>query len=110
MTTGYDQAGTVRLQLSLKRMKKKFEAEQSQRRKEMRREAKEQKLLFSCALQRSILLQGHMYIVDDGLHFSSGIGGKTSLVLPFGEITSIQKGMHSLINPSSAPSRPRALD
>ena len=98
--TAYDQAGNLRLQLSRQRIKKKFDAEQSQKRKEMRRAAREQNLLFSCALQRSILLQGQMYVTDDQLHFSSGVGGKTVIALPFRDLVSISKGMHSLINPS----------
>ena len=56
---------------------------------------------FSCALQRTILMHGRMYIADEHLCFFSNVFGvKTHLLLHFSEIVSFSKGMHSLINPT----------
>jgi hypothetical protein len=55
---------------------------------------------FACAISRSILLQGRMYITQNHVCFYSSIfGHRTLALIRFEEIGSLRKVTHALINP-----------
>lgn len=55
---------------------------------------------FACAISRSILLQGRMYITQDHVCFHSSLfGHRTVALLHFEQIASLRKVTHALINP-----------
>ena len=55
---------------------------------------------FACAISKSILLQGRMYITQDHVCFHSSIfGHRTCVCVHFGDIASLRKVTHALINP-----------
>ncbi|KAG8462418.1 hypothetical protein KFE25_012238 [Diacronema lutheri] len=55
---------------------------------------------FACAISRSILLQGRMYITQDHVCFHSSLfGHRTIALLHFESIGSLRKVTHALINP-----------
>lgn len=61
---------------------------------------------FACAISRSILLQGRMYITQHHVCFYSCLfGHRTAALLPFAEIGNIRKVTHALINPGIEISR-----
>ncbi|KAI8376028.1 uncharacterized protein BYT42DRAFT_614815 [Radiomyces spectabilis] len=56
---------------------------------------------YKCALQKEILLQGHIYVSQHHLCFKANIfGWVTNLVIAFSEITSIEKRMTAKIIPN----------
>ncbi|KAG2218174.1 hypothetical protein INT45_006226 [Circinella minor] len=57
--------------------------------------------VYKCALQKEILLQGHIYITEHHLCFNANIfGWVTNLVIAFSDITSIEKRMTAMIIPN----------
>ncbi|KAI8147299.1 hypothetical protein BJV82DRAFT_595022 [Fennellomyces sp. T-0311] len=57
--------------------------------------------VYKCALQKEILLQGHIYISEHHLCFNANIfGWVTNLVIAFSDITSIEKRMTAMIIPN----------
>ncbi|KAI8977931.1 GRAM domain-containing protein [Pilobolus umbonatus] len=56
---------------------------------------------YSCALQKELLLQGHLYISEHHVCFKSNIfGWVTNLVINFSEITRVEKRMTAKIIPN----------
>ncbi|KAG0192226.1 hypothetical protein DFQ28_009800 [Apophysomyces sp. BC1034] len=56
---------------------------------------------YKCALQKDILLQGHIYVSEHHLCFKSNIfGWVTNLVIGYSEITGIEKRMTARIIPN----------
>ncbi|CEI98853.1 hypothetical protein RMCBS344292_12951 [Rhizopus microsporus] len=57
--------------------------------------------VYKCALQKEILLQGHMYVSEHHVCFKSNIFGfVTNLIINFHEITDVQKKMTAKIIPN----------
>ncbi|KAI9224692.1 GRAM domain-containing protein, partial [Blastocladiella britannica] len=57
---------------------------------------------FSCALQKEILVQGRMYLTDRNVCFHAVIfGWVTSVVIPFADVTALDKRMTALIFPNA---------
>lgn len=57
---------------------------------------------YGCALQRDILVQGRLYISEQHLCFNANIfGWVTSLVIPFSDVSTIEKRMTALIIPNA---------
>ncbi|KAH6768232.1 C2 domain-containing protein / GRAM domain-containing protein [Perilla frutescens var. frutescens] len=56
---------------------------------------------YSCALERSFLYHGRMYISARHICFHSNVFSKQmKVIIPFGDINEIRKSQHALINPS----------
>ncbi|CAO0802577.1 unnamed protein product [Mucor circinelloides] len=56
---------------------------------------------YKCALQKEILLQGHLYVSENHVCFKSNIfGWVTNLVINFSEITRVEKRMTAKIIPN----------
>ncbi|GAN03068.1 hypothetical protein MAM1_0033d02519 [Mucor ambiguus] len=56
---------------------------------------------YKCALQKEILLQGHLYVSENHVCFKSNIfGWVTNLVINFAEITRVEKRMTAKIIPN----------
>ncbi|GAB2224312.1 hypothetical protein Drorol1_Dr00005065 [Drosera rotundifolia] len=57
---------------------------------------------FNCALQESILLQGHMYLFDHYLCFYANIFGfETKKIIPFNEIANVRRAKTAGIFPNA---------
>ncbi|GAB4844281.1 GRAM domain-containing protein [Ancistrocladus abbreviatus] len=57
---------------------------------------------FNCALQESILLQGHMYLFDRYICFYSNIFGfETKKIIPFHEVSSVRRAKTAGIFPNA---------
>ncbi|CAO3657968.1 unnamed protein product [Rhizopus stolonifer] len=57
--------------------------------------------VYKCALQKEILLQGHMYVSEHHVCFKSNIfGWVTNLIIHFDEITLVEKRMTAKIIPN----------
>ncbi|KAI9317569.1 GRAM domain-containing protein, partial [Dichotomocladium elegans] len=56
---------------------------------------------YKCALQKDILVQGQLYITEHSLCFNANIfGWVTHIVIPFADITCIEKRMTAMIIPN----------
>ncbi|KAL0079461.1 GRAM domain-containing protein [Phycomyces blakesleeanus] len=57
---------------------------------------------YKCALQKDILLQGHLYITENHICFNANIfGWVTNLVIAFSDITKVEKRMTAMIIPNA---------
>lgn len=56
---------------------------------------------YSCALERSFLYQGRMYVSTSNICFHSNVFAKQmKVVLPFEEVAEIKRSQHAFINPA----------